>query len=72
MHLNMVTPPSLSYTKFKYYKSVLYLSFFEDFTNEEVAKTIGKSSRQVRNLLYRAKLALKTELEKEGFNYEDY
>ena len=28
MHLNMVTPPSLSYTKFKYYKSVLYLSLF--------------------------------------------
>ena len=54
------------------YREVLYLSFFEDFTNEEVAKTIGKSSRQVRNLLYRAKLALKSELEKEGFIYEEY
>ena len=31
-----------------------------------------KSPRQMKNLVYRAKGALKSELEKEGFEYEDY
>lgn len=35
------------------------------------AKIMGKSKKQLANLLYRAKQALKTELEKEGFCYED-
>ena len=33
--------------------------------------TLGKNERQVRNLLYQAKQALKSELEKEGFVYEE-
>ena len=53
------------------YTQVLYLTYFEDFTNEQAAKAMNKSRRQIENLLYRAKKALKTELEKEGFTYED-
>ena len=37
---------------------------------EEAAKILGKSKRQIENLLYRAKSALKAKLEKEGFTYE--
>ena len=54
------------------YRQVLYLAFFEDFSNKEVALSLGKSERQMRNLLYQAKQALKSELEKEGFVYEEY
>ncbi len=52
------------------YRQVLYLSFFEELSNEETAAVMRKSKRQVENLLYRAKLSLKNELEKEGFVYE--
>lgn len=52
------------------YRQVLYLVFFENFSNEETAKIMRKTKRQVENLLYRAKQSLKSELEKEGFEYE--
>ncbi|MBO5211526.1 MAG: RNA polymerase sigma factor [Clostridia bacterium] len=48
------------------YYQVLWLSFFEEFTNQEIAKITGKSKRQVENLLYRAKQSLKLLLNKEG------
>lgn len=53
------------------YRTVLWLTFFEDMSHEEVATALGKSRRQVRNMLYRAKQSLKTKLEKEGFAYEN-
>lgn len=53
------------------YRQVLYLSFFEGMKNTEVAAVMGKSKRQTANLLYRAKSALKAQLEKEGFVYEE-
>lgn len=52
------------------YAQVLYLSFYEDMTNAEIASVIGKSKRQVEMLVYRAKDSLKKALEKEGFDYE--
>lgn len=52
------------------YRLVLYLIYFEDFTNAEVARVMRKSKHQVENLIYRAKLSLKKELDKEGFVYE--
>jgi RNA polymerase sigma-70 factor (ECF subfamily) len=52
------------------YKQVLYLTFFEELSNTEAAKVMHKSNRQIENLLYRAKLALRSKLEKEGFEYE--
>ncbi|MDE6101781.1 MAG: RNA polymerase sigma factor [Ruminococcus sp.] len=52
------------------YKQVLYLAFFEDFSNSDIASIMHKTKRQIENLLYRAKQSLKSELEKEGFEYE--
>lgn len=53
------------------YKNILWLVYFEGFSNREVAVILRKSDRQIKNLLYRAKQALKTKLEKEGFIYEE-
>ena len=55
----------------KEYRQVLYLVYFEEFQNQQVSSVIGKSKKQIENLVYRAKLSLKSELEKEGFVYED-
>ena len=52
------------------YRQVLYLVYFENFSNTETAKIMGKSERQIRNLLYRSKESLRNTLEKEGFRYE--
>jgi len=55
----------------KEYRQVLVLVYFEEFRNNQVAAVLGKSKKQVENLIYRAKLSLKSELEKEGFVYEE-
>lgn len=52
------------------YREVIYLSYFDDLSNEEIAFVIKKSKRQTELLLYRAKQSLKSALEKEGFVYE--
>ena len=52
------------------YQMILWLSFFEEFSNEEAAQIMGKSKRQIENLLYRAKQSLKQLLDKEKFQYE--
>ncbi len=52
------------------YAVALSLKYFEDLTNEQIAKVTRKSKRQIENLLYQAKLSLKAELKKEGFPYE--
>lgn len=52
------------------YRQVLYLMFFEDFSTEQIAAVMKKSKRQIGNLIYRAKMSLKSELDKEGFIYE--
>lgn len=53
------------------YRQVLYLVFFEEFSNEETAQIMHKSKRQIEMLIYRAKKSLRLELEKEGFSYEE-
>ena len=53
------------------YRQILWLVYFEDFSGKEVGGVMKKSSKQIKNLLYRAKKALKSELEKEGFVYEE-
>ncbi len=53
------------------YRQVLYLSFFEGLSNDEIAAVMRKSNRQVEMLIYRAKISLKSKLEKEGFTYEE-
>ncbi len=52
------------------YQTVLWLSYFEGFSNKEISIILKKNDRQITNLLYRAKQALKSILEKEGYVYE--
>ncbi|MCQ2456692.1 MAG: RNA polymerase sigma factor [Clostridia bacterium] len=47
------------------YRDVLHLTYFEEMSNEEAAAVMKKSKRQIEMLVYRAKAALKRELEKE-------
>lgn len=53
------------------YRAILWLVFFEGFSNKEAGIILKKSDRQIKNLLYRAKHSLKSKLEKEGFSYEE-
>ena len=53
------------------YRQVLWLIYFEGFSCGEAAKTLRKSTHAVETLVYRARQALKTELGKEGIEFED-
>ena len=53
------------------YRQILYLIYFEDFNNSEAAIIMKKNKHQIENLIYRARLSLKSQLNKEGFVYED-
>ena len=53
------------------YRNILWLTFFEGFSNKETAFILKKNDRQIKNLLYRAKQSLKQKLGKEGFVYEE-
>lgn len=53
------------------YYQVLWLTYFEDFSNKETAKIMGKSVHGIETLLYRARKSLKTKLDEEGFTYEE-
>ena len=53
------------------YRQVLYLTYFENFDNASAAKIMKKNKRQIENLVYRAKKALKARLLEEGFEYEN-
>ena len=53
------------------YRTVLWLVFFEEFSNKEAATVMKKSDRQFKNLLYRAKQSLKSKLETEGYTYDE-
>lgn len=50
------------------YAQVLFLAYFEELSNADIARVMGKSARQVTQLIYRAKQALKCELERRGQN----
>lgn len=47
------------------YKTVLHLIYFEDMSADEAAAVMKKNKKQIENLLYRAKQALRKELESE-------
>ena len=53
------------------YREVLTLAYLEDFGAMEICTVMGKRTKQVYNLLARAKTALKELLDKEGITYED-
>ena len=50
------------------YAQVLHLIFFEELDNPQAARIMGKTNRQISDLIYRAKNALKAELGKEDKN----
>ena len=52
------------------YGRVLWLTYFDELSNKEAAAVMGKSTHAIETLVYRARNALKTQLEKEGFIYE--
>ena len=52
------------------YREVLYLSFFEDMSADDIAVVMRKKRNYVYQIVFRAKKALKDELEKEGFVYD--
>lgn len=54
------------------YYQVLYLTYFEGLDTSQTAKVMGRSKRQIGDLLYRAKGSLKSKLEKAGFKYEEF
>ncbi|MCQ2484280.1 MAG: RNA polymerase sigma factor [Clostridia bacterium] len=53
------------------YSQVLWLTYFEGMSNDEVTAILGKSKNNTAVLLHRAKEALKKELIKEGLDDED-
>ena len=48
------------------YSTALYLIYFEGMSNEQVGAVMKKNKKQVENIVYRAKKALRKELEKEA------
>ena len=52
------------------YQQVLWLIYFEDLSNKDVAKIMKKSVSNIENLVSRARKSLKKQLEMEGFQYE--
>lgn len=50
------------------YYAVIYLSFYEDLKNYEIAKIMKKSTKQVENLLYRAKIKIKNIIKEMGYD----
>ena len=53
------------------YRTVLWLVYFEDMTVEQAADAMKKSLAATEHLVRRAKQALKEQLLKEGFDYEE-
>lgn len=53
------------------HQQVLWLIYFEGFRAKDAARVMHKSVHSVETLVYRARLALKSELEKEGFSNEE-
>ncbi|MBQ7597048.1 MAG: RNA polymerase sigma factor [Clostridia bacterium] len=52
------------------YRQALYLTYYEGFDTEALSAILGKSRHSTSALLYRAKGALRQELEQEEFPYE--
>lgn len=53
------------------YRQVLWLFYFEQLSNREIAKIMGKSVHNVETLVYRARNTLKSKLLEGGFVYEN-
>ena len=54
------------------YRQVLVLTYFDNFDVSQICVILGKTKKQVYNLLVRAKASLKELLIKEGITYEEF
>lgn len=53
------------------HRQILWLIYFEGFSGKECAKIMGKTVHGIESLAYRARLALRQELQKEGIGDEN-
>jgi RNA polymerase sigma-70 factor (ECF subfamily) len=53
------------------YQQILWLVYFEELSNKECASIMKKTVHGIETLAYRARRALKSELEQEEFYFED-
>ena len=53
------------------YRQILWLIYFEKLSNKEAATVMRKSVHSIETLVYRARKSLKSQLEMEGFIYEE-
>ena len=53
------------------YRQVLWLVYLDGMSHTEAGAVMHKNQRQMKNLMYRAKIALKSQLDQEGFVYEE-
>lgn len=53
------------------YRQILWLIYFEGFSNKEAAIVMKKSVHNIESLVYRARKSLKSQLEMEGFINEE-
>lgn len=53
------------------YRQVLWLTYFEGFSNKEAAAVMRKSVNHIETLLYRARRSLRAEMEKGGIPSEE-
>ena len=54
------------------YRQVLYLLYIEQLRHNEIAVVMKKNKKQVYNLVARGRLALRQQLERMGFDCEQY
>ena len=52
------------------YRQVLYLLYFEQMSQDEAARVMRKTKKQIYHLTSRSREALRTALERTGFEYE--
>lgn len=53
------------------YRQVLWLVYFEEFSNKECATIMKRSEHAIETLVYRARVALRLQLDKEGITSDD-
>ena len=53
------------------YREALYLTYFEELSYAETAEVMGKSIKQITNMVYRGKQSLRELLEKEGITHAE-
>ena len=53
------------------YQQVLWLVYFEEMSNKEAAMVMNKSVRSIESILSRARKSLRSQLEMEGYDYEE-